>query len=357
MTEETLSVEGNNQFLSRTEAARLLECREDKVSRLIKDKHLPAEKRGNKYIIKLEDVQRIKDKGGPDVIFGIANPGAALGQKIGELIEQEAHRILNPVARSLGYSYIHDNRIDPETNRRMRLILKDASGNSYNVDALIYKAYNEKIYPFVLVESKNLRYTKHNKDKGSWICNAHPNLRRRHSSLRKSIVILAGNWSDSSKEMLQSHGCVLFEIKFQTIVNTLKNHEIHYKWEENEKEKATQALGDWVRLTGEAKTEIARTLLSGIKDELSDALIKILEPDKERQVNKIIIDFQTNYGEVLSLTFDSIAEAIERLPNFKEQKNLNDEAFRGTPVEVKLVEEGDMESGGDTDQQESELCS
>lgn len=42
----------------------------------------------------------------------------------------------------------------------------DQFGTEYKIDAVIA---NHAMQPIILFESKYLRYTKHNRDKGSWI--------------------------------------------------------------------------------------------------------------------------------------------------------------------------------------------
>jgi len=70
------------------------------------------------------------------------------------------------------------------TKARKKLILTDQDGNDYEVDAVIV---NRRFQPLVLLESKYIRYKKHNRDKASWICTAHTKLRAKFPTIRTSI--------------------------------------------------------------------------------------------------------------------------------------------------------------------------
>ncbi len=130
----------------------------------------------------------------------IANPGSTLGEAIGALIESEVNRLLRPIAEEHGCVYVTAGPDSKRNGRPTKLLLKDADGNEYNIDSVIA---SERLQPLVLIESKYIRYTKHNRDKGSWICTAHYSLRRTFPTIRKSIAVIAGRWSASSKAMME----------------------------------------------------------------------------------------------------------------------------------------------------------
>ncbi|HEX8565948.1 MAG TPA: hypothetical protein VF648_09790, partial [Pyrinomonadaceae bacterium] len=153
----------------------------------------------------------------------VANPGSKLGEAIGALIEREVNRVLRPIAEENDCVYVDAGRPNPKTGKPKQLILKDAAGNEYRIDSVIA---NKRMQPLVLIESKYIRYTKHNRDKGSWICTAHYSLRRTFPSVRKSIAVIAGSWSGSSKAMMESFDVSLFEVPFGKIVETLARYKV-----------------------------------------------------------------------------------------------------------------------------------
>src|ERR1041385_2428777 len=122
--------------------------------------------------------------------------------------------------------------------------------------------------PLVLVESKYIRYKKHNRDKGSWICTAHYSLRKTYPTIRKSIAIVAGSWSGSSKALMESFDVTLFEVGFPKIVETLAQYGVDISWTEKDRSRAMEAWENWQRLSDEQFSEIAYALLAGIEPQL-----------------------------------------------------------------------------------------
>lgn len=252
----------------------------------------------------------------------VANPGSTLGEALGALIEREVNRVLDPIATENGCAYIYVGRPNPRTGQPTKLLLKDSAGNEYNIDSVIV---NARVQPLVLIESKYIRYKKHNRDKGSWICTAHYSLRRTFPTIRKSIAVLAGNWSRSSKAMMQSFDVSLFEVGFSKIVETLAPYGVDIVWEEKQREKAKQAWQKWQQLNDEQYTEIARQLLADIEPQLSQSLKETLDMAVPREVREVEITIETNLGESRRYTFESIAAALAFLDQFDEEAMLGNE--------------------------------
>ena len=178
------------------------------------------------------------------------------------------------MAESHDCVYLSAGRPNPRTGKVTKLLLHDEAGNAYNIDAVIS---NQRLQPLVLIESKYIRYKKHNRDKGSWICTAHYSLRRTFPTVRKSIAVLAGSWSVSSKAMMESFDVSLFEVGFSHVVRTLGEYGVDFGWEEKERDKALLAWEKWSALSEEQLGEIARKLLASIEDELQSALALTLD--------------------------------------------------------------------------------
>ncbi|MBD2092520.1 hypothetical protein H6F67_21970 [Microcoleus sp. FACHB-1515] len=253
----------------------------------------------------------------------VANPGSTLGEAIGALIEREVNRILRPIAEENNCVYVSAGRPNPRTGKATKLLLKDTAGNSYNIDSVIA---NQQMQPLVLIESKYIRYKKHNRDKGSWICTAHYSLRRTFPTVRKSIAVLAGSWSGSSKAMMQSFDVSLFEIGFQKIVETLAFYEIIFNWGEKERDKAIAAWQRWQQLSEDQYAEIACSLLTDIEPQLRLALGETLDTTIPRSIQEVEVTIETNLGESRRYMFGSIAEAVDFLESFDEEVILSDES-------------------------------
>lgn len=127
-----------------------------------------------------------------------ANPAAALGEAAGKLFEAAVLNVLQPVAQRRGFT------VDPE-----RLV--NGTGNTYQIDAVVSDAEQS---PVIIVDPKYIRYTKHNRDKASWLCTAHYNLRKSYPTLRKSVAVLGGRWSNPSIALMQSFGVDILTVPF-----------------------------------------------------------------------------------------------------------------------------------------------
>src|SRR3972149_4519060 len=126
------------------------------------------------------------------------NAAAAFGEEIGKLFEVT---ILKGLA--------DDVKAKSCTIKPYKL--KNGTGNIYQIDAVVFDKDNN---PLIIIDPKYIRYTKHNRDKGSWLCVAHYNLRKTYPSIRKSISILAGRWSKPSIELIKSFGVEIIELPF-----------------------------------------------------------------------------------------------------------------------------------------------
>lgn len=252
----------------------------------------------------------------------VANPGSTLGEAVGATIEREVNRLLRPLAEENGAVFLSAGRINPKTGKATKLLLRDTAGNEYHIDAVIA---NERLQPLVLIESKYIRYTKHNRDKGSWICTAHYSLRRTFPTVRKSIAVLAGSWSSSSKAMMQSFDVSLFEVGFKHIADILNKYDVDFRWEEKDRDKAMAAWLAWSELTDAQLDAIGKEFLAAIEPELRQALAETLDNATPREVREIEVVIETNLGESRRFVFDSVAEAIAFLDEFDAESVLNDE--------------------------------
>ncbi|MBN1991976.1 MAG: hypothetical protein JW953_04685 [Anaerolineae bacterium] len=236
----------------------------------------------------------------------IQNPGSALGEAIGAEMEKALNIFLTDLVESQNFYFISKS---PFKNRK-KLLMYDKFGTAYNVDAVIA---NESMQPVILIESKYIRYKKHNRDKGSWVCTAHPALRRRYASIRSSIAVLAGNWSSSSITMMKSHDINIFLIPFSRICDLLAQHDIDFDWDEKDRESAIVSWQRYLRLSNDQRANIGVEMVNDIKAELEMLVLNILDDTVERQISKVVLEFHSNLGEVQSYEFEAIPEAIDFL--------------------------------------------
>ena len=146
----------------------------------------------------------------------VSNPSSALGEAVGKVFETAVIECLRDVVETRGYD------IRPAR-------LTNGTGNTYQIDAVIFD--NDE-NPIIIIEPKYIRYTKHNRDKGSWLCTAHYNLRKTFPTIRKSIAVLGGRWSNPSQALMRSFGVQLFEVPFAKFTEILQQKGVEFDWPE-----------------------------------------------------------------------------------------------------------------------------
>ena len=249
----------------------------------------------------------------------VANPGSAIGEAIGAAMENALRNKLVEIADVHSCHYLTSGvRKTKAVNKVKKLLMADNYGNEYDIDGVLA---NEAMQPIIIFESKYIRYKKHNRDKGSWICTAHSAVRRRYHSIRSSIAILAGSWSQSSQAMMTSNDINLFFIPFDYICEILHNYGIEFNWGEKEKDKATAAWYTYSELDQSQKEEIGDLMASYVEEQLTALITKILDDTIDRSVEKVLVELVSNLGEVKVYEFTCVEDAVD----FLNEENLEGE--------------------------------
>jgi hypothetical protein len=256
----------------------------------------------------------------PRIARGVSNPGSALGEAIGVLVEQALNDAMKVLAERNNCIYITTGPKNPRTKIDTKLLLRDLNGVEYNIDAVIA---NYEMQPLVLIESKYIRYKKHNRDKGSWVCTAHQALRRRFSSVRSSVAVLAGSWSKTSKAMMRSFDITLFEIPFTVICETLREYQIDFQWDEKDRDKASLAWNRFVTLSERKRKAIGCAFVDLIRTDLDDAITKVLDNTVPRAIQNIEVQVTTNLGESRIYRFKTVDAALIFLRDLDEVELLS----------------------------------
>lgn len=197
--------------------------------------------------------------------------------------------------------------------------VKDGYGNSHQIDLVIK---DQKGQPVILMESKYLRYTKHNWDKGSRLCIAHYLLRKSIKTIRKSIAILAGNWTDNSIEFIKSMGIEVYRVPFEKISEVLTKYGIDSEWEEKDDLKPKKAWNDFEKLTEEEKNAIGPSLIEGIEPEIRKSVMEVLSGDfsKPRGISEIELSIRTSYNEFITIQFETVNDVLKYLIDLQSDK-------------------------------------
>lgn len=243
----------------------------------------------------------------------VTNGGSAIGEAIGDLLEQQVHKVFKEIEENNHVYFLTRYGKTKAGKESKKLLLPDEYGNEYNMDGLVI---NEGGVPLMLIESKYIRYKKHNRDKASWICNAHSAVRRFFPSIRSSVAVLAGSWSGTALAMLTSYGVSYFLIPFAEITKILSEYGVDFEWEENDYDKAMNAWNVFSSLNDVQKHEIGEKMIDIVKDELVEYVGNVLDDTILRELKQIVIEMHTNKNEVFKYVFDTKEEAIEFLESF-----------------------------------------
>ncbi len=231
----------------------------------------------------------------------VSNPAAALGQEVGKLIEDELVGSLRLAMDGYGHT------IGPEK-------LKNGTDVVFQIDAVVR---DDKGNPVILLDPKYIRYTKHNRDKGSWLCVAHYNLRKTYPTIRKSIAVLAGNWSEPSVELVKSFGIETLRIPFEHISKVTSGFGIEFDWGEKDRETPRQSHESFLALDEDQKKELAERLIETVKKQLEDSVIEVIQSTvSEQHVSAVEVLLKTDSNQMLLLQYDSVSKAMEEMVRF-----------------------------------------
>ena len=227
-----------------------------------------------------------------------SNPAAALGQDVGKIYEIGVREAVRVVAEDLGHS------VRPEK-------MENGTGNTYQIDAVVFNSNDE---PVIIIDPKYIRYTKHNRDKGSWLCVAHYNLRKTFPTIRKSIAVLGGNWTRTSIALIRSFGVEVQEVSFAHMVDVLDGHGVEFDWPENDRGvTALRGLETLRSLSDQEKVQIGEELVLEVIDDVQWAVAQVLEAETQTlgsRVTQVEVLLKTNRDEMMLQTYDSITDCL-----------------------------------------------
>ena len=230
----------------------------------------------------------------------VSNAASALGQGVGKLFEGAIRRGLEDVATERGHS------IRPAR-------LRNGTGNVDQIDAVVFDADDN---PVIIIDPKYIRYTKHNRDKGSWLCVAHYNLRKTYPTIRKSIAVLAGRWSEPSKELIRSFGVATLEVPFAHMASTLGEYGVVLPGRRETGKRPALPGGVSRCWTMRPPAAIAVGLTEGIIEGLRAAVAQVLDADIATLPTRrsgVEVLLKTDRDEMLLQTFDSVAAALRAM--------------------------------------------
>ena len=230
----------------------------------------------------------------------VSNPASALGEAVGKVFEAAVLECLRTEVEA------RDCSIRPE-----RMV--NGTNNTYQIDAIVFDADDN---PIILIDPKYIRYTKHNRDKVSWLCVAHYNLRKTYPTIRKSIAVLAGRWSEPSKELLRSFGVEILEVPFEHMVATLIEHDVDFDWPEKNRDIPRKAFDVWQDLDEEARGQVGEDLVASISADLQESVGRVLDVDVDSlpaRLSEVEVLLKSDRGEIVLQSFGSVVDAVQAM--------------------------------------------
>ena len=226
------------------------------------------------------------------------NAPAALGQDVGNLFETAVLEGIRQEVEAKGHT------VSAAT-------LENGTGNKYQIDVVVFNPDKE---PVIILDPKYIRYTKHNRDKGSWLCVAHYSLRKTFPSIRKSIAILGGRWSGPSIALIESFGVEVQEVPFPHMVNVLHRHGVEFDWPERDGGvTAKRGLEALRGLSSDEKRQIGTELVAGVIGNVNAAVVQVLNADMQTlgsRVSQVEVLLKTNQDEMMLRRYDSIVDSL-----------------------------------------------
>lgn len=230
----------------------------------------------------------------------VANPASALGEAVGKLFETA---IVEGLKRE----------VEARNHKIRAAKLRNGTGNTYQIDAVVFDSDEN---PVIIIDPKYLRYTKHNRDKGSWLCVAHYNLRKTFPTIRKSIAVLGGRWSAPSKALIQSFGVEILEVPFSKIADVMASRGIDFDWGESDRATARTAWEIYETIENEDRSKMALEMASDIMEQLKSDVVHVLDTDMSaipHRVSEVEVLLKTDLDEMLLLRFGSIANSLQAM--------------------------------------------
>ena len=224
-------------------------------------------------------------------------------------MEKALDNRLRTLTEDLGHHYLCSGSIINGEKKKV-INLYDKYGTVYQVDSVIV---NPDMQPLVVFESKYIRYKKHNRDKGSWICATHQAVRSHYQSIRKFIAVLAGRWSAPSLAMMRSQNIVIYEVGFEAICSLLKGYNIKFDWDEKDRNSAIHAYMTYKELSETAKDEIGKLMIKDVIGPLSKTVRDSLSPYSFEEIEKVFVELHSNFGAIREKELDSVENAIDFL--------------------------------------------
>lgn len=230
--------------------------------------------------------------------------GRAFGQKLGKLLEDEVHRIIQDCLYGTDFIFIPKGR------------LADLHGKLCTHDGLIV---DRQDHPIAIIESKLIQKAKHATEKAAKIAREHPDLKRAHPTLRSSIAVLAGDFTPQPLRMVEASGANLLFIPQNRLAEACRHYGIEILWEDYEAAQlAMTALTRYNSLSQEERKDLGQRIVQPIAEQLRTVVRAAIADVPENPIVGVWVDIFFQRGEIRHHKFDNIEEALDYLRSWSE---------------------------------------
>ena len=235
---------------------------------------------------------------------GAAGAGRAFGQRLGKLLEDEIHCVVQDAIYGSEFEFIAKGK------------LRDLHGKPCEHDGLVTDVDGR---PYAVIESKIIQKAKHATEKAAKVAREHPDLKRAHPTLRASIAVLAGAFTPEPLRMVESSGANLLFIPQQHLVTVCRRRGIEILWQDHEAVTfAARALEQYNALKADQRKILGQELLKPVAEQLRQIILQTLADAEPNPVVKVWLDIFYKRGEIAHQEFPAIPAALEYLTSWSE---------------------------------------
>lgn len=160
-----------------------------------------------------------------DGIAVAKSPAHKLGQIIGDELEAVVRGPLQEMAEEFGL-YLDYKHPRPVRDGKKKVAWRDSYDNVHDLDYVLEEEGGEKTRgrPRAFIETAWRRYTKHSRNKAQEIQGAILPLAETYGRYAPFLgAVLAGDFTEGSRDQLRSHGFQVAYITYETIVQAFEN--------------------------------------------------------------------------------------------------------------------------------------
>lgn len=230
--------------------------------------------------------------------------GRAFGQRLGKLIEDEIHRVVQDSLYGTEFEFIPKGQ------------LTDLHGKLCTHDGLVV---DREGHPYAVIESKVIQKAKHATEKAAKVAREHPDMKRAHPTLRSSIAVLAGDFTPEPLRMVEASGASLLFIPQDHLVSTCHDYGIRILWKDREAAKsAVAALKRYNKLTQKELKDLGQRILKPVAAQLREVVETAVANVPQNPVVGVWVDIFFQRGEIGHHEFNTIEDALEYLQSWSE---------------------------------------